>query len=131
MYRHMFMFALHDPRVVYTAEETGQMHRVDLRSRHVDMIFENKPMRARYDNSRENLPLKYIIQHPNVGEYCIIYSNEKTQVNSMELRFSKHSTDQFATIRAWDSYERPRYKDLSNDAEDRHAHYEGHSAVLK
>lgn len=118
------MYSLQNPNVVYTAEQVGKMHRVDLRSKVVSMVFENRTARA-INSSEDTIPLKYMIQHPDLGEHYIIYSNEYSLVAMMDIRYTKESRDVSGKIRAWDPHYPPPYDDINYSTERECRPFEG------
>jgi hypothetical protein len=125
--RHMFIYSLQNPNVVYTAEQRGQMHRVDLRTKVVEMNFEI------FGENDEIRPIKYMIQHPYLGEHYVIYTESDYMVTMIDLRNTTVRAIRYGTkvIRLWDPHFLPPYDDITFSSPYECRPHEGDSSEMR
>jgi WD40 repeat protein len=81
---HMFTYDIEQPQVIYTAEESGDIHRLDLRTHQAEKIFHN----YRKISSRhvESYAVKSLAQNPLYGSTQLLVGGRGFTIGLLDLR---------------------------------------------
>src|SRR5689334_5929688 len=91
--RHMFMFDCEQPQVLYTAEESGFIHRIDMRSSDKELVFVNSAAASNSDSIFRRLAspgaVKVLAQSPQLGSSQLFVAGRGFDIGLLDLRLAR------------------------------------------